>query len=67
MDGTVGPPMPFGELKLESVPEMDYDVNASEPAGEILYRSPCTFIGYYKNKEETEKVLEKEGWFHTGK
>lgn len=23
-------------------------------------------IGYYKNKEETERTLDQEGWLHTG-
>jgi long-chain acyl-CoA synthetase len=33
--------------------------------GEIQYRQPGTFIGYYKDPEATAAVL-KDGWFHSG-
>jgi long-chain acyl-CoA synthetase len=32
--------------------------------GEILVKSPGVFVGYYKNPEETAKVL-KDGYYHT--
>lgn len=34
--------------------------------GEILVRGEHVMLGYYKNKEETEKVIDTEGWLHTG-
>lgn len=34
--------------------------------GEILIKSKALFSGYYKNEEETLKVMDKDGWFHTG-
>ena len=64
---TVGPPTPCTELRLESVPEMNYDaLDPEEPKGEILIRSPSNFVGYYKDQTKTDEVLEKDGWFHTG-
>ncbi len=33
--------------------------------GEIIYRQPGTFVGYYKDPEKTSEVL-KGGWFYTG-
>ena len=33
--------------------------------GEIVYRGPGLFKGYYKNPEETAKAFEG-GWFHSG-
>lgn len=34
--------------------------------GEICIRSPCKFLGYYGNKEESKKVIDNEGFFRTG-
>ncbi|KAG6205776.1 hypothetical protein E4U35_002320 [Claviceps purpurea] len=65
--GNIGPPMGDVELCLESVPEFDYTVeDKPNPRGELLVRGPAVFQKYYKNDEETSKVLEADGWFHTG-
>jgi long-chain acyl-CoA synthetase len=49
---TVGPPHQGAEVRLAA-------------NGEILYRQPGTFVGYYKDPERTSEAL-KDGWFHTG-
>ena len=66
MLGTVGPPVPYVEVRLESVPEMGYDALSKEsPRGEICIRGDTLFSGYYKREDLTKEVL-VDGWFHTG-
>jgi len=33
---------------------------------ELLTRSPCVMLGYWKNPEATQGVIDEEGWLHTG-
>ena len=51
--GTVGPVLPEVELKVAD-------------DGEVLFRGPNVFQGYFKSPEETAAALEDDGWFHTG-
>ncbi|CAI5484905.1 unnamed protein product [Closterium sp. Yama58-4] len=64
--GTVGPPMPTLETRLESVPGMNYDALATPARGEICLRGPILFSGYYKRDDLTKEAIDEEGWFHTG-
>jgi len=34
--------------------------------GEICVKGPMVMQGYYKMPQETAKVIDEEGWFHTG-
>lgn len=55
------------EMRLREIPEMNYYANDKEgPKGELLLRGPQIFERYYKNKEETEKAFDEDGWFKTG-
>lgn len=59
-DVSVGPPLPGVEVQIEAPDD------ASDGIGEILTRGPHIMAGYYNDPEETAKVLEADGWLHTG-
>eukprot|EP00244_Chara_vulgaris_P012461 TRINITY_DN6564_c0_g1_i2.p1 TRINITY_DN6564_c0_g1~~TRINITY_DN6564_c0_g1_i2.p1 ORF type:complete len:507 (-),score=133.41 TRINITY_DN6564_c0_g1_i2:482-2002(-) len=65
MAGTVGPPMPNIDVRLEAVPEMNYDPLANPPRGEVCMRGTPVFQGYHKREDLTREAV-IDGWFHTG-
>jgi long-chain acyl-CoA synthetase len=50
---TVGKPFPDVEIKIEE-------------NGEVLFRSPGVFAGYYKEPEKTAETKTPDGWVKTG-
>ncbi len=57
---------PIDDIRIDTVgpPFKGNDVKIAED-GEILVKGENVMLGYWNNKEETEKVL-KDGWLHTG-
>lgn len=64
---------PWTKAKLGScglpVDTLEVNIDSDNPqtqAGEILLRGENVMVGYYKNEEATSKVIDSEGWLHTG-
>ena len=56
-EASIGPPIPGIEMKI---------VNPDESGvGEVVVKGPIVMKGYFKDEEETNKVL-KNGWLYTG-
>ena len=51
--GTVGQPVPWGQVKIS-------------PEGEILIKGDFLFMGYLNKPERTAEAIDKDGWLHTG-
>jgi long-chain acyl-CoA synthetase len=51
--GTVGRPMPPVELRIGD-------------DGEVLFRGPTLFKGYWQDADATALAIDPDGWYHTG-
>ena len=58
---------PDGEIYSDTVgkPSLDVELMLNDD-GEVLYRSPGVFMGYYKNEEATLATKTTDGWVYTG-
>ena len=56
--GSAGRPIVQAEFKIDSPNE--------DGEGEILIKTPTLMIGYYEDEVETSKVIDKDGFFHSG-
>ncbi len=58
---------PDGEIYGDTVgkPNIDVEVKVADN-GEVLFRSPGVFQGYYKDPDKTAEAKTPDGWVHTG-
>ncbi len=57
--GSTGPNVSGVEFKLEKYGEDGKD-------GELHVRGPNIMVGYFKDQERTDEILDKDGWLNTG-
>ena len=62
-NGSIGLPISSTELVLRD--DAGDDVAIGQP-GEICIRGPQVMAGYWQRPDETDKVIDKDGWFATG-
>ena len=62
--GSIGPPVPGTECRLVD-PETGRDAYPGEP-GELWMRGPQVMQGYLGNRKATAKMIDAEGWLHSG-
>lgn len=58
---------PDGQIRADTVgtPSPGVEIRIAKN-GEVMYRSPGVFVGYYKNDKATKETKTKDGWVHTG-
>jgi long-chain acyl-CoA synthetase len=58
---------PDGEIYADTVgkPSPEVEIKIAEN-GEVLFRSPGVFLGYYKDEAKTAETKTSDGWVHTG-
>jgi len=58
---------PDGEIHADTVgkPNIDVEVKVAEN-GEVMFRSPGVFQGYYKDPQKTAETKTPDGWVRTG-
>ncbi len=58
---------PDGEVRADTVgvPSPGVELRIAD-SGEVFYRSPGSFVKYYKNPESTAATKDAEGWVATG-
>ena len=62
-NGSIGLPVPSTEVCIK---DDDGHLVASGEVGELCVRGPQVMRGYWQRPEETAKVIDADGWLHTG-
>lgn len=61
--GTIGIPIPDTYVRV--IDDNGHDLGVEQP-GELCVKGPQVMLGYWKRDDETAKVLQPDGWLHTG-
>jgi len=53
------------ETKVKAIDQKGNEVPTGSP-GELIYKGPFLFAGYYKDPDLTKRSIDEEGYFHSG-
>jgi long-chain acyl-CoA synthetase len=62
--GTIGLPLPSTDVKL--VDDDGNEITAPGSPGELCCKGPQVMKGYWQRQDETDKVIDSQGWLKTG-
>ncbi|XP_047516271.1 luciferin 4-monooxygenase-like [Pieris napi] len=61
----MGRPVPYYKYKLVNLETLE-EIKEPNVEGEVWFKGPAVFKGYYNNEEVTAATLTKDGWMRTG-
>jgi long-chain acyl-CoA synthetase len=63
-NGAIGLPIPSTDVVLKD--EEGNILSGPDAVGELCVKGPQVMAGYWQRPEETAKVIDEDGWLHTG-
>ena len=67
--GSIGMPVSSTQVAIVALDQREdggYDLVEPGQEGELVIKGPQVMAGYWQRQDETDKVMDKDGWFHTG-
>ncbi|MBI3960173.1 MAG: AMP-binding protein, partial [Chloroflexi bacterium] len=67
--GSIGLPVPSTQVAIVSLEQREdggYDLVQPGSEGELVIKGPQVMAGYWQREDETAKVIDSDGWFHSG-
>jgi len=67
--GSIGLPVPSTQMAIVALDAREdggYDLVPPGGEGEVVIKGPQVMAGYWQRPDETAKVIDKDGWFHSG-
>jgi long-chain acyl-CoA synthetase len=62
-NGAIGLPMPSTQCCIQ---DDDFNILPQGEIGELCVKGPQVMVGYWQRADETAKVIDSNGWLHTG-
>ena len=64
--GHVGGPLPCIRMQLRDLPEFNLFTESTPPTGIVYIKGNSIFKGYFNNPQQTNMILDSDGWLKVG-